>query len=120
MADKTIGFWKSSDNCGYLSSPIGYVGEKPVRMRLIKNRYASKERNTPSYIAFFDENCAFDKQYSNKERRPYYDSEYECYNDENGNRLYTREEVQHCINCAAADGARGYSGYGDNIVEDYI
>ena len=36
-----------------------------------------------------------------------------------GERLYTKEEVQYCINRAAEDGERGY-GYGENIVDDYL
>ena len=34
--------------------------------------------------------------------------------------MYTHEQVQYAINCAAEDGARGYYGYNDNIVSDYI
>lgn len=50
---KMIGFWKNGEH-GYLSSPLCYKDGKPVRLRLIKNRYASNEKNRPSYIAFVD------------------------------------------------------------------
>lgn len=51
--DKTIGLWRTE--YGWLSNPIGFVDGKPVRMRVVRNRYASKEHNRPTYIAFIDE-----------------------------------------------------------------
>lgn len=41
------------------------------------------------------------------------------YYTEDGERLYTKAEVQYAINRASEDGMRGY-GWGDNIVEDYL
>jgi hypothetical protein len=121
-----IGFWKSQDKSyGYLSSPIGFRNGKPCRIRLIKNKFANAEKNRPTYIGFIDDDCTFNEELFEgtefeMKPQPYYDEEDDTYYDEEGNRLYTAEEVQHCINRAAADGARGYSGYGDNIIEDYI
>lgn len=45
-----IGFWHNDK--GYLSGPIGFVDGKAIRIRIIKNRYASKEKNTPTYIGY--------------------------------------------------------------------
>lgn len=53
MPNKSIGFWKNGE-FGYLSSPIAYKNGEAIRMRLVRNRYASKERNTPTYIAYID------------------------------------------------------------------
>ena len=121
MANKKIGFWKSTGvNYGYLSSPLGYKNGKPIRMRLIKNRYASAEHNRPIYVGWFDD-CELDEDYFDEGyKTPFYDKDNECYRNEVGERLYTHDEVQHAINCAASDGARGYSSYGDNIVADYL
>ena len=53
MSDRKIGLWKTE--YGYLSQPIGFVDGEPVRMRVIKNRYANKEKNRPTYLAFIDD-----------------------------------------------------------------
>lgn len=116
-----IGFWKSSDkDYGYLSSPIGYKDGKPCRIRLIKNKYANAEKNRPTFVGFIDDDIFFDEKLFEgtdfeRKSQPYYEDG--CYFDEEGNRLYTSEEVQTCIDGAAADGARGYY---DNIISDYI
>lgn len=102
-----IGFWKNP--YGYLSNPIGFVDGKCIRMRLIRNRYASKEKNTPTYLGYIDEGLSDEEIL-----------EAMCKKDENDNKyVFTYQELQDLINRIACD-IGGDGEYGMWLVTDYL
>lgn len=121
----SIGFWKK-EKC-YMSGVINlgsltkYKGNIVIFLR--KNPYKDRDDNRPDFIAFIQSRDTLDVEplpihdFTDDWCKRISEKALESIKDYYG--LYTRDQVQYAINCAAEDGARGY-GYGDNIVEDYL
>ena len=125
------GLWWHPEYQGFSSAAIDlsqlrkFKGK--VRLYVRRNKFFEKGTNRPNYCfclkdskspTFTEIEIEDDTTVVDVEDHPYQD-EFGCYYTEDGDRLYTYSEVQHAIDCAAADGARGY-GPGDNIVSDYL
>ena len=121
-----LGLWWHAERNAFSSQAINLAVLKKfkgnVRLYVTKNQYYNKgENGRPNYVFCIkdahSESFAELNVIDDKNRKPYKVDE--TYYTEDGDRLYTREEVQYAIDCAARDCARGY-GPGDNIVTDYI
>lgn len=121
------GLWYHPEYGGFSSEAINLSKLKEfkgtVRVYVRKNKFYKKGSKAPNYSFCIKDSKAeifteldvteCNREYAKKDENGYWRTS-------DGERLYTRKEVQHAINCAAKDGARGYDGDGDNIVEDYL
>lgn len=120
-----LGLWHHPEYNGFSSAAIDLSALRDfkglVRLYVRKNKFYEKGSNKPNYcFCLKDANSpTFTSIGVVEDGTKTQYMEDGVYYDEEGNRLYTHEEVQYCINRAAEDGRRGY-GYGDNLVSDYI
>ena len=120
------GLWYHPENGGFSSETINLSQLKKfkgtVRLYIRKNKFFEKGSNRPNYcFCIKDADSETFKLLEVTEEKEYAKQDEDGYWwTSSGERLYDRADVQKAINCAAKDGARGYSGWGDNIVEDYL
>lgn len=97
-----------------------------VRLYVRKNKFFKRDTGRPNYCfclkdsnspTFTEIGVDYDTTEVDAEDMPYVEDG--TYYTEDGDRLFTRSEVQYAIDCAARDGQRGY-GPGDNVVSDYL
>ena len=123
------GLWYHPEYGGFTSSAINLAKLKlfkgTVRLYVKKNRLFNGGKNgRPNYLfSIKDANSTTCTELGviddEENRAPTKDKDTGIYYTEDGDRLYTRDEVQFAIDRAAEDGARGY-GPGENIVSDYL
>lgn len=124
------GLWWHPENCAFSSAAIDLSDLRKfkgkVRLYVKKNKFYNRgENGRPNYIfclrdARSDTFSAMVVREGEDGGRPaaHIDDDGHWHTDD-GERLYTRSEVQHAVNCAAEDGAGGY-GWGENLVSDYL
>lgn len=119
------GLWWHPEYAGFSSATINlselkkYKGN--VRLYVRKNQFYEKGTNRPNYRFCLkdSESPTFTAIGIEDDTLAVVRNDGGTYYTEDGERLYTHEEVQYAIDRAAEDGMRGY-GPGDNIVSDYI
>ena len=95
---------------------------KYARLIIMENKYWEEESNRPRFVYCFASGDEANAITLDPEE---YHSVIDELQDEikalkeQIDSMYTAEQVQYAINCAAEDGKRGY-GWGDNIVSDYL
>ena len=122
MQTDWIGLWWNPENQYFSSESISLAALKKfkgaVRLYVKKNKFYKDGSGRPNYRFVIRDAKSEPKELSIYEDNNVYEDD-DVYYTKNGERLYTAEEVQFCINRAAEDGARGY-GYGDNLISDYL
>lgn len=112
------GLWYSASYHRYYSETFDiselnkYKGQ--IRITVVKNKYKKdRDDGKPNYVFQIVETNSIVP----KEMKVIRDETEHCYRDEEGTRLYTKEEVQECL-----DRSVDYvlSGFTDNSVEDLI
>lgn len=122
------GLWWHPEYAGFSSATISLAQLREfkgnVRLYVRKNKFYQRGGDRPNYCFCLKDSSSptfteigIEDDATKVEGRPY--KEDGVYYTEDGERLYTYDEVQYAINCAAEDGQRGY-GYGENIVSDYL
>ena len=122
MKTKWEGLWYNGH--GVYSGKTIKKSDIPTYARLIirHNKYWNEENNHPRFVYCFASGDEF--KVLTLESEDYHNIIDELENkikdlEEQIDKMYTYDQVQYAINCAAEDGARGY-GWGDNIVTDYL
>lgn len=97
-------------------------GEK-VRLIVRHNKYYEKDSNRPRFVYCFADSEAHEDfcepvEWEEYHSRPYKDDD-GCYYDEEGNRLYTREDARAIINGTVADVKYGITDPYDILPEDF-
>ena len=122
------GLWWHPESMCFTSQVIGLSELRKfkghVRVIVKKNRfYNNGENNKPNYVfllrdAKSDDPMKLEIEDMDLKKNPYIDED-GVYRTEDGERLYTEEDVQRAINRAVEDGHCGY--YSDDvIVSDYL
>lgn len=107
MNTKWMGLW-AQDKPTYYAGQVIKKSDIPKYTRIVLrfNKFYEKDSNKPKFVYCF----ADSEGYASK-----------CVpleiDEEDGERLFTRQEVQYAINRATQDALNGYT---DNIVEDYL
>jgi hypothetical protein len=125
---KWEGLWWHPEYNGFSSAVINLAKLKAfkgnVRMYVRKNKYFNGgENDRPNYLfCIKDANSDIFKEVDIEEepKKCRYDSEQECYLDEEDNRLYTRDEVRTIINGTVSDVEYGIHDPYDILPEDFV
>lgn len=125
MQTNWCGLWYHPENASYWSSALNLAQLRKfsgnVRIYMKKNKFYEKDGNRPNYC-FCIKSCD-SPTFQTVEIEPdesqyaYYDRECDLYRRENGDRLYTRDDVRRVISGAVRD---AQSGYTDLLPEDYV
>lgn len=94
---------------------------KYTRLIVMHNRYWKKENNTPRYVYCFADSEGYEDKCIDlriDEGRPH--KEDGTYYDEDGERLYTKDEVRKIINGTVEDVEYGISDPYDILPEDFV
>jgi len=117
------GLWWQSD-CHYFKSAVFNLSELKqfegaVRIYVRKNRFFNNgENNRPNYcFCIRDANSEISHELEILELEDEISEDKDFFTDDDGNRLYTEEEVYKVIHGMEID--YGLS-YGNNLIEDYI
>ena len=128
LQSKYEGLWYHPETHGMISNVISLGTLKKfkgnVRVYVRKNKFYEKDSNRPNYVFSIKEvsSPVFKNLEVEAERAP---DKYAEMNDDgywytsDGERLFTRDEVQYAIDRASDDGARGFTS-GNNLVSDYL
>lgn len=119
------GLWYHPENGGFSSETISLAKLKKfkgaVRLYVRKNKFYEKGSNRPNYTF-----CLKDADSETfklldviEEKRTAKENENGDWWTSDGERLYTKSEVQYAIDQAVEDGVRGYRA-GDCMVSDYL
>lgn len=86
-----------------------------VQIVMFKNRFHTKENGKPNYIfKIVDKKLEAKRELSFNKATKDIDG---TYRDKYGQKLFTYDEVDFCVQGATRDAINGYT---DNIVEDYV
>lgn len=119
MCTNTVGLWWHPETCCFSSETINLADLRKfkgvVRFYVRKNKFFNKgENNRPNYVLWMRD--------ANGEKAAMMEAVIEdeaVYRTKDGERLYTREEVNRVKVGACEDGQDGYCP-GDLLIEDYI
>lgn len=119
MESNYEGLWYHNENHNYTSAIIDLEQLKKfkgkVQIVMFKNRFHTKENGKPNFIfKIVDKKLEAKRKLSFNKATEDFDG---TYRDENGNKLFTYDEVDFCVKGATRDAINGYT---DNIVEDYV
>lgn len=119
MESNYEGLWYHNENHNYTSAIIDLEQLKKfkgkVQIVMFKNRFHTKENGKPNFIfKIVDKKLEAKREISFSKAKYDFDG---TYRDENGNKLFTYDEVNFCVQGATRDAINGYT---DNIVEDYV
>ena len=114
------GLWKNRE--GVYSGQIIAKKDIPPYSRLIirYNKFYKKDSNLPRFVFCFangEASKAITMERKSTDIWAEYDEDTDAFYDNEGNRLYTYNDVQKAIDGATRDAQNGYT---DNIVTDYL
>lgn len=121
------GLWYHPENGGFSSETISLAKLKKfkgaVRLYVRKNKFYKKDSNRPNYTFCLkdadSETFKLLDVIEDEEGRTAKENENGDWWTSDGERLYTKSEVQYAIDRAVEDGVRGYRA-GDCVVGDYL
>lgn len=128
MKTKWLGLWKQERE-GFYAGQVIKKSEIPKYTRIVLryNKWYEKDGNKPRFIFSFADSEGYEKlcipiEIANEDMETVFckkDADGRYY-DENGERLFTREEARKIINGTYADCAYGFSDTYDTLPEDFV
>ena len=118
MNTKWLGLWEQEAKGLYAGQTVKKADiPNHTRILLKNNKYYKKGTKRPKFVYCFADSEGYEEMCAplDVDERPY--KEDGVYYTENGEQLYTYDEVQYAINRATDDARDGYT---DNLVSDYL